>query len=111
MNWKVYSGDKSFLFRGVCGAIGTRELLFSIPIINSGKGSRGSEPGTITVVEFEAIYRGSEYKHWKGVSLSPSRASDPTFRPSSKEGRLLERINPMDCFTSGTWATNWVDTA
>jgi hypothetical protein len=95
-NWKVY---KSFVFKGVCSTSGTRELLFSIPIINTSKCFLGPiSTGTITVVEFEATYRDCEYKKWKGVSLPHSWVSYPTSRPTSKEGKLLESINPYDLF-------------
>lgn len=111
VNWKVYSGEKSFIFKGVCGTTGTRELLFCIPTVrrvnfngkcwcsqSSGQPPSVSNTGTISVVEFEAIYRGSEYQHWKGVSLSHRRVSTLTCRPTSKEGKLLERINEYDTF-------------
>ena len=44
-NWKVCIGNKSFVFKGVCSTSGTRELLFSIPIINIGKCFSGAKYG------------------------------------------------------------------
>ena len=102
VNWRVYNGEDTILFKGISGNNGTKELLFSIPT-NNRKGvelCRAEKPwsrdmGTITVVNYEAMYRGSGYQHWKGVSFS---TTSTTTRPTSREGKLLESIKPYDMF-------------
>ena len=106
VNWKVCSGEKGFVFRGVCGDSGTRELLFSIPTrecsivcASCSESSSATDVGTIAVVEYEAIYSGCRYQHWKGVSLSNTRVDATNHpRPSSKEGKLMVSIKPYDKF-------------
>ena len=120
VNWNVLSGDKSFIFKGVCGSSGTRELLFDQPVpqslaehVHENAGhdceevaySGVSKVGSIEVVQYEAIYRRSEFRRWKGVSLRHgnntdfgSNAYSNYHRATSREGKLVEGINPYNYF-------------
>ena len=110
VNWSVFGKGKNYIFKGVSGRRGTRELLFTLPP-NFGKRknddqvdqSKVSKLGTIEVVQYEAIYRRSEYNQWKGVTL---RHVDKTGTPNnsmcvnchSREGKLIEAINSYNYF-------------
>lgn len=118
VNWNIFGGGKSFIFKGVCGSSGTRELLFAPsqsisvedkvqPEAEEVQCTAGiSKVGIIEVVQYEASYRGSEYKHWKGVSLRHYNKKEirnvayTNYYPSaiSTEGKLVEGITPSGYF-------------
>lgn len=118
VNWNIIEGGQSFIFKGVCGSSGTRELLFAPSQSISGEGkvppeteavectAGTSKAGIIEVVQYEASYRGSEHKQWKGVSLSHYNNIEIGSVPYSnyyrsvvsREGKLVEGHNQYGCF-------------
>lgn len=113
VNWNIIGGGKSFIFKGVCGSSGTRELLFapsqSISAVQPERvecTAGTSKTGIIEVVQYEASYRGSQHKQWKGVSLRHNNNNESGTVPYSNychsvismEGKLVEGHNQYGYF-------------
>ena len=111
VNWNVFGEGKSYVFKGVSGPEGTRELLFALPRFAEGEGdrveaSRVSKLGKIEVVQYATVYNRSEYKRWQGVALPQANMRDVAHLTdygkhsfaTSKEGRQIRSINSYDYY-------------